>query len=522
MNLSRIELLPEHLIDQIKAGEVIERPANVLKELMENAIDAGSTQIDVEIVDNGMTLLRVADNGRGIPGDQIEMAFGRHATSKIRKFDDLYRLDTFGFRGEALPSIASISRLECASWTAPDSGAMLRIEGGMPAEVFQAGFQGRNHGTIMTVKDLFFNTPVRLKFLQSAVAEKNWLKRFFYAFTLAHPEISFSLQWDEGERLLYPATPEITARVHQLFSGKAVVETQEAKGEWQGLTCRIVSIAETSHRSDGPLEHVLINNRPVLDKTFTRIMQQLWEKHVATSFPRVLLLLQIPGDHVDVNVHPNKTVVKFHQNHEVMALVTATWRKLLPQTLMTTHVTPSPTFQTEFEPSPSHDLARDRGTSYGQHMQELWEENIGFSETMSQETRPVEGPYYLWQVQGRSWYVDGRGLLSNWIQIQMSQASESVPLLVSHPLKTLTPSHQQMWSQAGFEIDELEAGYWVLRSLPIWAQGIPLEILVPLVKGQEVSPFNFGELSPGKWQEIWDSSTADNRFALELTPALFK
>jgi DNA mismatch repair protein MutL len=517
---SRIELLPEHLIDQIKAGEVIERPANVLKELLENAIDAGSSQIDVEIVDNGLSLLRVSDNGRGIPSDQIELAFGRHATSKIKRFEDLYRLDTFGFRGEALPAIASISRLECASWTSPQAGAMLRIDGGRPASVFHAGDQGRSHGTVMTVRDLFFNTPVRLKFLQSAVAEKNWLKRFFYAFVLAHPEIGFSIQWDEGEKLLYPAAPGITERVRQLFSGKAVIETQEALAEWQGLSCHIVTVTETTHRSDGPLEHVLINGRPVLDKTFTRLMQQLWEKHVASPFPRVLLLLRLPGDHVDVNVHPNKTVVKFHQNHEVLALVTATWRKLLPQTH--SPQTPSPAVQTEFDPAPTHDLARDRSASYTQHMQDLWQDSPLAPEPISPEGLSEVGPYFLWQSTGQHWYVHGRELLKTWVQIQMQGPAESTPLLVSHPLKSLTESQQKMWSQAGFEIDELEPGYWVLRALPVWAQGIPLEILVATVRGDQLAPFAFTELSPGKWQDIWNSCPPEARWAVGLTPALFK
>ena len=230
-----IRLLPEHLIDQIKAGEVIERPANVLKELLENALDAGATQIDIEIKDNGLTLLRVSDNGSGIPASELAVAFGRHATSKINRFEDLYRLSSFGFRGEALPSIASVARLECVSWTKESkTGASLRFEGGMQGEVLSVNKSGKDHGTIMTVQDLFFNTPARLKFLQSATSEKNWLKKFFYAFAITYPTVGFSLQWDQDERLIYPSTSSSLERIRQFFSSKAQerVRIHEARREW--------------------------------------------------------------------------------------------------------------------------------------------------------------------------------------------------------------------------------------------------------------------------------------------------
>jgi DNA mismatch repair protein MutL len=213
-----IRLLPEHLIDQIKAGEVIERSANVLKELIENALDAGAKQVDVEIRDNGLTLMRVSDDGHGISREQIPLAFGRHATSKINAFEDLYRLSTFGFRGEALPSIASVSRMECVSWTQDEpQGGTLRFEGGKQEALHGAEKSGRVHGTVMTIQDLFFNTPVRLKFLQSPTSEKNWLKRFFYSFVLASPQVGFSILWDDDERQFYAPTTDHVARLRQLF-----------------------------------------------------------------------------------------------------------------------------------------------------------------------------------------------------------------------------------------------------------------------------------------------------------------
>ncbi len=517
MTRPRIQLLPEHLIDQIKAGEVVERPANVLKELVENALDAGARRVDVEIAENGLSLLRVSDDGLGIAPDDLETAFGRHATSKIARFEDLYRLRTFGFRGEALPAIASVSRLECASWTEDLGGATIRFEGGLPQGRFPAGPQGRAHGTVMTVRDLFYNTPVRLKFLQSGLAERNWLKRFFYAYALAHPDKDFTLQWDEGERLIYPATGNggHATRVRQLYGAKAVIGTREARGEWQDLRCHIVAIDEGSHRADGPIEHVLVNQRPLLDKTFPRIMQQLWERHSAAPMPRILLMLELPGDQVDVNVHPNKTVVKFHQHHEVMALITATWRKLLPAG----DASAAPARPPEFFSAPhdaAQDLARDRGESYSQHMREL----RGHSDVI----RAVPGPFFLWHRGEADWYVDGKELLQRWVARRLAGPAEQLPLLVSHPLRHTVPSavQREALAAAGFELDELEPQLWVLRAIPEWGQGLPVDLLCGLALGTPVADFAFDALSPGKWDEVWDCTPTEKAFALALTPALFR
>jgi len=515
----RIQLLPEHLIDQIKAGEVVERPANVLKELVENALDAGARRIEVEIGDNGLALLRVSDDGQGIAPDQLETAFGRHATSKISRFEDLYRLHTFGFRGEALPSIASVSRLECASWAEGLGGATIRFDGGLPQGQFPAGPQGRAHGTVMTVRELFYNTPVRLKFLQSGPSERNWLKRFFYAYALAHPDKNFTIQWDDGEKLLYPAAGDggHAARVRQLYGSKASLQIREARGEWQDLRCHVVAVDEGTHRADGPLEHVLVNQRPLLDKTFTRIMQQLWEKHTSSPMPRVLLMLDLPGEQVDVNVHPNKTVVKFHQHHEVLALVTATWRKLLPAADASTAQASAPQL---FGALGAHDLARDRGESYTQHMWAL--AGGAASQGSNAGTASASpGPYFLWRGE---WYVDGRGLLARWANCQMATPAEALPLLVSHPLRSYPPDANQRahLQSAGFELDELEPGLWVLRAIPDWGQGVPVEILTRLALGAPLDVFPFETLSPGKWDEVWDATPPDKTFAVALTPALFR
>ncbi len=524
-----IRLLPEHLIDQIKAGEVIERPANVLKELLENALDAGATQIDIEIKDNGLTLLRVSDNGSGIPASELAVAFGRHATSKINRFEDLYRLSSFGFRGEALPSIASVARLECVSWTKESmTGASLRFEGGMQGDVLSVNKSGKDHGTIMTVQDLFFNTPARLKFLQSATSEKNWLKKFLYAFAITYPTVGFSLQWDQEERLIYPATTTTAERIRQFFSSKAQerVRIHEARREWQGLTCHVLTIFQQGSKAQGPIEHVIINKRPVLDKAYIRVSQQILEKLVLPETPTILIQLDVPGDQIDVNVHPNKTMVKFHQMGEILSLVTATLREALPQSVAPTEK------MTEFNlPAPSYsvDLGRDRAESYAGHMQRMnstdeFELSIGPRLLHSEK-----GPYFIWQLPQKESpsYIDGRALLIAWMKTQQADSSTRTPLLVSHPLRNTDISAQTLarLNQNGFEIDSLEANFHVVREIPNWSQGIPLSILLPMVLNLDLPAIDFHEISQHKWEEIWNTLSEANKesshIAQTISPLLF-
>jgi DNA mismatch repair protein MutL len=526
-----IRLLPEHLIDQIKAGEVIERSANVLKELIENALDAGAKQVDVEIRDNGLTLMRVSDDGHGITREQIPLAFGRHATSKINAFEDLYRLSTFGFRGEALPSIASVSRMECVSWTQDElQGGVLRFEGGKQEALHAIEKSGRPQGTVMTIQDLFFNTPVRLKFLQSPTSEKNWLKRFFYSFVLASPQVGFSILWDDEERQFYAPTTDHVARLRQLFSAKAQerLRIHEMVKEWQGLRCRVVTVFSSGARADGPLEHVTVNGRPVLDKAYGRVIQQVLEKAQLHEVPSTLVFLDVPGDQVDVNVHPNKTLVKFHQMGEILSLVTATLREALPKS--TPVIESAREFALPTATPVAVDLERDRGESYAGHLQRFSnQEDLGLttgSLTLFQEA----GPYFLWQTpqSAHPVYIDGRALLSFWIKLQGETPAESEPLLVSHPLRdrVFTVESIQHLNQQGFEIDELEKDFYVVREIPHWGRGIPLSLLMPLVLSQSPLPtIHYHEISQGKWEEVWNDCSIEKWRALgvfkEITPSLF-
>lgn len=528
----RIRLLPDELIDQIKAGEVIERPANALKELLENALDAHPTRVDVEIRSNGLELIRVSDDGHGINAEDVAYAFVRHATSKISAFTDLYRLDTFGFRGEALPSIASVSRMECASWTAQaDAGALIRFEGGHPDGPHSTQKTGLAHGTVMTVKDLFFNTPVRLQFLQAGNSEKNWLKRYFYAATLAWPQITFTLQWDDNEKLLYPSAAGRDARIRQFFGVKAVgqIELKQIKKEWRGMSCEILLVHEASYRSDAPLDMVLINHRLVLDKAFLRAAQNLFDKHFPAGHPRMVVVIDMPGDELDVNVHPNKTVVKFRQHADVLSFFTATLREILPEVTITaathTHVSDVA--------APDH--------RYRYH-REAWladEMDDGPAPTTVPVSNSISlaapGPFLFWRIPHSPFpfYVDGKKLLLEFVTRRLHHPSESMPLLVAHPLREIKPDTVQIkdLALAGFELDEIEPNFWVIRSIPSWLYGLPLSLGITMVMrafGPQdllIPDFSPEELSPGKWAEVWDSFGVEEithrKLAIELHPTLF-
>ncbi|MBT4791013.1 MAG: DNA mismatch repair protein MutL, partial [Halobacteriovoraceae bacterium] len=219
-SLSKINLLPEHIIDQIKAGEVIERPSTLIKEIIENSVDANSTKIEIHLRENGLELISIIDNGFGISHQELPLAFCRHATSKINHFEDLYHLSSYGFRGEALASIASISRVTCESQTKNGWG-LIKISGGETLTYQHEAQANTETGTQLFIKDLFYNTPVRMKFIQSKTSEKNHLKKILNSFLLTQYQIEFSIKWDDKEKEYYQPRTNPADRIKDvLFKNK--------------------------------------------------------------------------------------------------------------------------------------------------------------------------------------------------------------------------------------------------------------------------------------------------------------
>jgi DNA mismatch repair protein MutL len=316
--MGRITRLPVDLANQIAAGEVIERPASVVKELVENAIDAGATRVAIVVEYGGKKLIRVEDDGMGMDADDARLCLERHATSKIRRADDLGAIATLGFRGEALPSIASVShfRLRSRLRGAP-SGTEIRVNDGAIESVVEAGSP---EGTSVDVADIFYNLPARRKFLKSDAAESAQVSKMVTQLALCYPEVGFMLTSAGRKSLQCPPVASVADRLYQIYGDRP--DLLEVRREGGGLTVRgfVAGLAETGP-TRGP-QNIFVNRRVVKDRTIAHAILDAYS--VASNrerSPEVHLFLEMPPDRVDVNVHPTKAEVRFREQslvHEVV------------------------------------------------------------------------------------------------------------------------------------------------------------------------------------------------------------
>lgn len=308
--MPKINLLPKNVAELIAAGEVVERPASVIKELVENSIDAGATVITVEINRGGITYIRVTDNGCGIDYSDVPTAFLRHATSKISKGDDLDRIGTLGFRGEALAAVSSVAKVEMLTATKDsDFGAHYVIEGGEEVLLEEIGCP---EGTTIIIRDIFYNTPARMKFLKKDVSEANACAAVIDRIALSHPEISFKFIRDGKQTLSTTGDGNVKGTVYSVlgreFSGTLIdVEYSGAVVSVSGLTCKPVSCRPTRN-----YQFTFLNGRLVRSGTVIAAVEQAYKNSAMVGkFPGFVLYVTVPYDIVDVNVHPAKTEVRF-------------------------------------------------------------------------------------------------------------------------------------------------------------------------------------------------------------------
>ena len=311
--MSKIRVLPDHVSNQIAAGEVVERPASVAKELVENSIDAGATRITIEIEGGGRRLLKVSDDGEGMVRDDAVLAFERHATSKIRNTDDLASIATLGFRGEALASIASVARVELTTQTA-DAAAATRvtIDGGKMRDVKDAAHP---RGTTLTIRDLFFNVPARRKFLRSEATETFHLTNLVTHYALAHPEIAFTFINNGREVLHASAASNLKERAYQVFGQDFLDNLLEVDGGHPHLA-RVTGYvsAPRDRRTSRDSQYLFVNRRFVRDRLIGRALSEGYRSVLPHGvYPAALLFIETPLEEVDVNVHPAKTEVRFRR-----------------------------------------------------------------------------------------------------------------------------------------------------------------------------------------------------------------
>ena len=327
--MNKIRVLPDNLANQIAAGEVVERPASVVKELIENAIDAGAGRIAVEIELGGRRLIRVSDDGVGMLRDDAILAFERHATSKIKTLEDLAAIGTLGFRGEALASIASVSKTELITKTEADIAATrVVIEGGRLVDVKDAA---RDTGTTIAIRDLFFNTPARRKFMRSEATENYHLTQIVTHYALAHPEIAFLLTNNGRESLNAAPAKDLRERAFQIFGGGLLDSLLPVSGgrEYVATVSGYVS-APRERRTSRDQQYFFVNKRFVRDKTIAGGILEGYRSVLPPGVYTVaFMVIDLPLDEVDVNVHPSKTEVRFRRTEAVKDAVAEAVRSAL-------------------------------------------------------------------------------------------------------------------------------------------------------------------------------------------------
>src|SRR6266850_2239671 len=382
--MGKIHVLSEVVANKIAAGEVVERPASVVKELLENSLDAGATRIKISVEAGGKRLIQITDNGCGMVRDDAMLAFERHATSKIKDAEDLLSVGTLGFRGEALPAIASVSRLRLETCAADDvAGTVVEINGGKIARVEEAGLP---LGTSITVRDLFFNTPARKKFLKAESTELSHIASLVTHYALAHPEKHFELHSATNALLVAPPVAGHRERVYQVFGQEtldqliplAAVQPLEHVGLPQPPPWRrdpeeaavrpepgeirmhgFVSKPEIQKLNRNSI-FIFVNGRLFRDRPIQHALTEAYRNILPpTVFPVVLLFLEMPSAEVDVNVHPSKTEVRFRQQSVIHDFVRDSARAALMK------ARPVPQFLSEIHAQPSAGVALTPGSRGG-------------------------------------------------------------------------------------------------------------------------------------------------------------
>jgi DNA mismatch repair protein MutL len=438
---NEIKILPEELVDKIAAGEVVERPASVVKELVENSIDAGARNISVEIKKGGIKLIRVTDDGLGMDEKNAVLAFQRHATSKIKTADDLFQIGTLGFRGEALPSVASISLVDMLTRTREElSGTRVKIEGGVIKEKKQ---MGAPVGTSIVVREIFYNVPARRKFLKTVMTESRHVIDLLTRLAIAYPEISVKLQSDERELLSFPATGNLLGRLQDIFgSNKAqgMIEVQAGKEE-PALT-GFLGKPEIARSNRAEL-YLFANRRPISSRSLYHAVQSGYGELLPKGkFPFAILFVEIDRKLIDVNVHPTKREVRFADERGVHDLV----HQRVKECLIT------PQIIAEFRPTDKQDR--------GSRIEASKETAPPFREDRS--FRPKAG-------QGGPYALESQGAMEKDLP-QKSFFSEHQEKVIPEPAKDQPGLEKRRSSSGEKRIEPGKANYWQLADTYILSQ----------------------------------------------------
>jgi DNA mismatch repair protein MutL len=476
--MSRIIRLSPAISQKIAAGEVIERPASAVKELVENSLDAGASKINVEILAGGKRLIRVTDDGSGMGREDALLCFERHATSKIRSEEDLEAISTLGFRGEALPSISAVSHLSLkTAEKRGEKGTLIEREGERVLLIQDIGFPP---GTSVEVKDLFFNLPARRKFLRSEKSELSSIVKYLTGVCLAFPGVRFSLTHGQREIFHYPAVGSLKERIFQIYGKSTIENLMEVDYQQDEMKIFGFVSAPPSGRSDRRRQIFFVNKRPVKDKLLQAALNQAYDGFLERGrFAEAFLFLSCPHSEVDVNVHPAKAEVRFRSSNTVFSFVFKCMRQALLRHQGIKEVYPAQekerkAFRIEEEPPPLQMETDAREDEMGQELfASLPEKEELYPRVLGQYLRSyivAETPEEILVIDQHN--AHERVLFEKYKEIHKGkkwpQKMVLFPLLVDlSPSQILSmEENQALLEEAGFRVEAMGGQSYVLREVP--------------------------------------------------------
>ncbi len=475
-----IKILEPEVVSKIAAGEVVERPASVVKELIENSLDAAATQISVEARGGGVSLMRVIDNGAGIPADEVELAFHRHATSKIDSFTDVDSVSSLGFRGEALPSIAAVAQVEMLTRTMDEvAGTYLNLKNG---EVVEKGKRGCPQGTTVTVRHLFQNVPARFKFLKSATTESSHISNVVTQYSLAFPEVKFTLFIDGRMALQTQGNGEmrdVLVKVYGLKAAEEMVMVGEAGSQLWGF----VSSPSIARSSRGYLSF-FVNRRWVRSPLLSRALEDAYHGLLMTGkHPIAVLNISLPYQDVDVNVHPTKREVRFRNERELFATVQKVVRAALVEQM------PVPLVRRQLSPiAMPTSLGEEQEERPWMRQEELFDSSVSAKPT-SKSALPIlrvlgqlSGTYIIAEGPDGLYLIDQHAaherVLFERVRIQRARSEVEVQGLLEPLTIEVAPRQEEVLkaegevlASFGFAIEPFGQLTYLLRAVPAVVKG---------------------------------------------------
>ncbi len=495
--MSKVRIMSENLANKIAAGEVVERISSVVKELVENAIDAGAKTIKVELLDAGKKEIKVIDDGIGMDGEDAKNAFKRHATSKIYKDDDLFFINTLGFRGEALPSIASVSEVYLETYDGK-AGTSVHIKGG---ELLETGIAPSRHGTIITVSNLFYNTPARLKYLRNDHAELANVTQFMERLALSHPDIAFVLVNNGAQIMRTSGSSNTLKAIHEIYGAQISSNMLEIKGSNDDYDVYGYISKPIIQRSTRNFMHTIINGRVIRNMELNKIINEAYYTYKPDStYPVVVINIETDPTLIDVNIHPTKQDIKFSKMGELREVLTKAIKDALYSTMLIPegltskteteeddydedilHKLPSSFFVRESEPDVKPRFIEEKEPIVKQ-------EELDFAvpskneEIKALELYPVGialGTYIIAENQSGVYLIDQHAAVErvNYEKVLKGFLSnERVPLLVPISFEFSSSefgrikSHTDYLESIGFELEEFGINTFRVKAHPAWVK----------------------------------------------------